>query len=113
MPSRNQPDAAGREAAAQYLQSQGFRILDRDWVHPDGRLDILAIERGTLVVCELRNRTSGHWSSLSAVRCRLLRSMAVDWLNGHGMRFEQIRIDILGSRYEDSGFNFEHIRAVG
>jgi putative endonuclease len=114
MPARNQPDAAGREAAEQYLQSQGFRILDRGWEHPDGQLDILAIERGTLVVCDLRSRTSGYWSSLSSQRSHLLRAMAVDWAKVHGMIFGQIRIDILGLRYEDSGgFNFEHIRGAG
>jgi putative endonuclease len=43
-----------------------------------------------------------------------LRRLAVQWLNAHGVRFEQIRIDVIGLLYEGTGgFTIEHIRGVG
>ena len=44
--------AAGK--AVQYLEGEGFRILDRDWRSGGEVLSIVAEERGTFVVIELR-----------------------------------------------------------
>jgi putative endonuclease len=110
--------AEGRQAAEAYLAAHGFRLLDRRWQHPDGRLDIVAVDNGTLVVCELRSRThpgqGAALNELSAARRRLLRTLATDWLHAHGMRVDQIRIDIVGIVYEGTGgFTIEHVRGVG
>jgi putative endonuclease len=114
MPPSDQLGAEGRAAVRQYLKGRGWRVLDERWQHPDGRLDLLAVDNGTLVVCELRGRTSRQaapFGALSAARRRLLRTMAVDWLQEHGMRFDQIRIDVVRIIYEDSGgFAIEHVR---
>jgi putative endonuclease len=109
---------SGEQAAAEYLQGCGFRILDRNWRSADGEIDIVAVERQVLVICEVKSRTSvRHGSPLEAVsrakRSRL-RRLAVQWLNAHGVRFDQVRIDVVGLTYEGTGgFTIEHIRGVG
>ena len=36
------------------------------------------------------------------------------WLTAHGVRFDQIRIDVVGLLYEGTGgFTIEHVRGVG
>ena len=35
----------GEQAAAGYLESCGFRILDRNWRCADGEIDIVAVEK--------------------------------------------------------------------
>lgn len=109
---------SGEQAAAEYLQSCGFRILDRNWRSADGEIDIVAAERQVLVVCEVKARTGVRYGSpLEAVsRAKLgrLRRLAVQWLNAHGVRFDQVRIDVVGLVYEGTGgFTIEHIRGVG
>jgi putative endonuclease len=48
-----------------------------------------------------------------AKRARL-RRLAVGWINAHGVRFDQVRIDVVGLVYEGTGgFTIEHIRGVG
>jgi putative endonuclease len=107
----------GRQAAEAYLEDHGFRILDRRWQHLDGRLDLVAVDNDTLVVCELRSHTARQaapFGLLSTARRRLVRTMAVDWLREHGRRFDQIRIDVVGIIYEGSGgFTIEHVRGAG
>ena len=49
----------GEQAAVTYLEGCGFRILDRNWRCADGEIDIVAVERHTFVVCEVKTR-SGH-----------------------------------------------------
>src|SRR5579862_8175980 len=108
----------GEQAAVDYLKGCGFRILDRNWRCADGELDIVAAERQVLVVCEVKTRSgTGYGTPLEAVgraKERRLRRLAVAWLNAHGIRFEQIRIDVVGLVGEGSGgFTIEHIRGVG
>ena len=109
---------SGEQAAAEYLQSHGMRILDRNWRSADGEIDIVAAEGRVLVVCEVKSRTSTRYGSpLEAVgraKRNRLRRLAVQWLNAHGVRFDQVRIDVVGLIYEGTGgFTIEHIRGVG
>ena len=108
----------GEQAAVDYLESCGFRILDRNWRCADGEIDIVAVERHTFVVCEVKTRSGARYGTpLEAVgrtkRTRL-RRLAVRWLIAHGIRFDQIRIDVVGLLYEGTGgFTIQHIRGVG
>lgn len=108
----------GEQAAADYLTERGFRILDRNWRCADGEIDIVAVERHSLVVCEVKTRSGTRYGTpLEAVgraKRGRLRRLAVLWLNAHGVRFDQIRIDVLGLLRDDSGdFTVEHVRGVG
>jgi putative endonuclease len=107
----------GEQAAVKYLEGCGFRILDRNWRCADGEIDIVAVERHTFVVCEVKTRSGTRYGTpLDAVgrakRARL-RRLAAQWLSAHGVRFDQIRIDVLGLLRDGSdGFTVEHVRGV-
>jgi putative endonuclease len=108
----------GEQAAAGYLEGCGFRILDRNWRCADGEIDIVAVDRHTFVVCEVKTRTGTRYGTpLDAVgrakRMRL-RKLAALWLAAHGIRFDQIRIDVVGLLRDGAdGFTIEHVRGVG
>ena len=108
----------GEQAAVTYLEGCGFRILDRNWRCADGELDIVAAERRVLVVCEVKTRSgTGYGTPLEAVgraKQQRLRRLAVAWLNAYGIRFDQIRVDVIGLvRAGNGGFTIEHVRGVG
>jgi len=108
----------GEQAAVSYLESLGFRILDRNWRCAEGEIDIVAAERHTFVVCEVKTRSGTRYGTpLDAVghaKRRRLRRLAAQWLSAHGVRFDQIRIDVLGLLRDGSGeFTIEHVRGVG
>ncbi len=108
----------GEQAAVNYLEGRGFRILDRNWRCAEGEIDIVAVDRHTFVVCEVKTRSGTRYGTpLEAVgrakRARL-RRLAVRWLTAHGVRFDQMRIDVVGVLYEGTGgFTIEHVRGVG
>ena len=109
---------AGEQAAVDYLKERGFRILDRNWRCADGEIDIVAVERHAFVVCEVKTRSGTRYGTpLEAVgraKRNRLRRLAAQWLNAHGVRFDQIRIDVVGLLHEDTGgFTIEHVRGVG
>jgi putative endonuclease len=70
------------------------------------------------VVCEVKSRTGTSYGSpleaVSRAKRARLRRLAIMWLNAHGVRFDQVRIDVVGLVYEGTGgFTIEHIRGVG
>jgi putative endonuclease len=107
----------GEQAAVSYLEDRGFRILDRNWRCAGGEIDIVAVERHTFVVCEVKTRSGTRYGTpLDAVgrakRMRL-RRLAAQWLSAHGVRCDQIRIDVLGLLRDGSGgFTVEHVRGA-
>ena len=108
----------GEQAAVDYLEGCGFRILDRNWRCAEGEIDIVAVERHTFVVCEVKTRSGTRYGTpLEAVgraKRNRLRRLAIRWLTAHGVRFDQIRIDVVGLLYEGTGgFTIQHIRGVG
>jgi putative endonuclease len=108
----------GEQAAAGYLEASGFQILDRNWRCADGEIDIVAADRRTFVVCEVKTRSGTRFGTpLDAVgqaKRRRLRRLAAQWLAAHGSRYDQIRIDVLGLLRDGSGgFTIEHVRGVG
>jgi putative endonuclease len=117
----NEKEALGRrgeQAAAEYLESAGLRILDRNWRCAEGEIDIVAAERQILVVCEVKTRSGTRYGTpLEAItrakRVRL-RRLAAKWLAAHGVLFDEVRIDVVGLLKDHSGlYQIEHVRGVG
>jgi putative endonuclease len=118
MHAKDRLGKSGEQAAAEYLESRGLRILDRNWRCAVGEIDIVAAERYALVVVEVKSRTGTQYGSpleaVSRAKRARLRRLAVQWLNAHGVRFDQVRIDVVGMLYDGTGgFTIEHIRGVG
>ena len=108
----------GEQAAVNYLERCGFRILDRNWRCAEGEIDIVAVDRHTFVVCEVKTRSGTRYGTpleaIGRAKRSRLRKLAVRWLTAHGVRFDQIRIDVVGLLYEGTGgFTIEHLRGVG
>ncbi|MGP0024248.1 MAG: YraN family protein [Streptosporangiaceae bacterium] len=109
---------SGEQAAADYLEAGGFRILERNWRCADGEIDIVAVDRHTFVVCEVKTRSGTRYGtpleSVSRPKRSRLRRLAVRWLTAHGVHFDQVRIDVVGvTRDVSGGFTIEHVRGVG
>lgn len=51
----------GEELVAQWLHSQGWRILDRRWRSRWGEIDIIALSKFLLVFVEVKTRSDGSW----------------------------------------------------
>ncbi len=109
---------SGEQTAAEYLESAGFRILDRNWRCAEGEIDIVAVERRVLVVCEVKTRSGDRCGtpleSVSRVKRNRLRKLAIRWITAHGVRFDEVRVDVVGiSSGTAGGSSVEHVRGVG
>lgn len=117
----NPKDVLGRQGeqlAVEHLQRAGLRILDRNWRCAEGEVDIVAAERRTLVICEVKTRSGVRYGTpLEAVtrqKRNRLRRLAIRWVVAHGVLFDEVRIDVVGVLRDGSGgFAVEHVRGVG
>jgi putative endonuclease len=107
----------GEAAAAAFLEEAGLRVVDRNWRCPAGEIDIVAVDGTTLVIVEVKTRSSenfGHpLEAISSAKLERLYVLATKWARAHGLRFTGFRIDAVGVLDDGTGApRFEHLRAV-
>jgi putative endonuclease len=118
MNAKDELGRLGEQLAADFLERSEFRILDRNWRCPEGELDIVALERRALVICEVKTRSGNRYGTpieaISARKRARLRKLAVGWVSAHGLFYDEIRIDVVGVlRVAPGEFSIEHVRGIG
>ncbi|HWI42112.1 MAG TPA: YraN family protein [Nocardioides sp.] len=109
--------AYGEELAARHLRELGMVVLERNWRCPEGEVDILLRDGATLVVCEVKTRTScvagtPHEAITDAKLARLKR-LGERWAEARGIRPDGIRIDLVAVLRPPRGAAVvEHVRGL-
>ena len=95
-------DALGRygEAVARRcLTDAGYQVLDTNWRCPRGEIDIVAARGGTLVICEVKTRSSVAFGdpaeAVGVVKAQRLRLLANLWLAAHPGSWPEVRFDVV------------------
>jgi putative endonuclease len=107
----------GEQLAADFLATAGLVVLDRNWRCARGEIDIVAVDGGALVICEVKTRSGVRFGtpleSVTRQKAWRLRRLAVLWLRDHGALYDEIRIDVVGIlRTGPDEFTVEHVRGV-
>ncbi len=53
----------GEDLAANYLTGRGYAILERNYEVPYGEIDLIALDRGTVVFVEVKTRTTDAYGA--------------------------------------------------
>lgn len=110
---RRELGADGEQIAAQYLRSQGYAILDRNWRCRDGELDIIARHAETIVFCEVKTRKSTQYGlpieAVHHVKARRLRQLAVQWLATAKLGHVPVRFDVVSVFARSPQPHIEHL----
>ncbi|SDG58124.1 putative endonuclease [Sinosporangium album] len=114
----------GEQVAVDYLVSNGMQILDRNWRCRYGEIDVVALDRGSLVVVEVKTRsgrTHGTaFESVTPAKVARLRALAAKWAyarrlkGGVGGRtaFDAIRVDVVALERVANTYSLRHERGV-
>lgn len=90
----------GEAVAVKHLKAAGYEVISRNWRCDLGEIDIVARDRDTLVVCEVKTRSgTGYGSPLEAVtrdKAARLRTLASRYLDHHNPRIKKVRVDVIG-----------------
>lgn len=98
MAQHNDTGRAGEELAAQFLEQQGFKLLHRNWRFGRAEVDIVAMDSDTLVLIEVKTRSSDHFGRpeefVFAKKQRFLAEAASRYMEMYGHDWE-IRFDVV------------------
>lgn len=108
----------GEQVALHRLTALGMVVLDRNWRGPSGELDLVLRDGDTLVICEVKTRTTidyGHpLEAVSVSKANRLRRLAAQWIQAHGVHPGDVRIDLVGVLQSGRGAaQIEHLKGVG
>ena len=91
--------AYGEGVAARHLVERGLVLLERNWRCDEGEIDLVLRDGATLVVCEVKTRTSleagtPHEAITDAKLARLKR-LGERWATERGVRPDGTRVDLV------------------
>ncbi|WGX98704.1 YraN family protein [Nocardioides sp. L-11A] len=91
--------AYGEEVAARHLAGLGMSVLERNWRCGEGEIDIVLRDGATLVVCEVKTRTSTvagtPHEAITDVKLERLKRLGERWAAERDVRPDGIRIDLV------------------
>jgi putative endonuclease len=107
----------GERVAASHLRSLGMVVLATNWRCRFGEIDLVARDGSTVVICEVKTRTSlSHGTPLEAVvgrKAARLRRLAAYWLEVHDVEPVAVRIDVVSVVVPSKGApHVEHVAGV-
>ena len=113
MAAHNDLGHKGEDMAVEYLQQEGYCILERNWMNKGRKeLDIVATKDDVVVFVEVKTRRPGSVTSpIEAVDIRKQRRicMAADSFMKSYRVDLPCRFDIVGIIYNDQASRVEHI----
>lgn len=88
----------GEARAAEFLQSRGYRILERNYRCPLGELDMIARDGGTVVFVEVKTRSSDRYGPPQAAigprKQQRMTAIALYYLKQQGWLGAPARFDV-------------------
>jgi putative endonuclease len=109
---------SGERLAADYLATQGHRILARNVRRREGEIDLITLDGDTLVFVEVKLRRAGGFGgaleAISETKSRRLRALAEAYAAEHPELPAQQRIDLVAVELAADGVLQEvrHIRSA-
>lgn len=110
--------AYGEALAARYLVGLGMTVLERNWRHGRGEIDLVVLDGRCAVVCEVKARTGIRFGepveAVSWDKHARLRHLAAQWAATASIRPRELRIDVVGVLVPPAGpVVVRHIRGIG
>ncbi len=112
MAEHNRTGKSGEERAAEYLTARGYVIRDINWKNGKLELDIVAYKDRTLVIVEVKTRSSERFEyPEDAVNSRKIRHI-IDAADAYIQRYElpfEVRFDIISVIKKGDEYEINHI----
>ena len=112
MAKHNDLGHQGEDIAVDYLEKQGYKILDRNWMCGHKDLDIVAVKDGTLVIVEVKTRSSTDWGDpenfVTDKKIKRIVHSADAYIRFRCLDMD-VRFDIISVLLDGEDFKLEHI----
>ena len=112
MADHNELGKLGEELSVNFLQKNGYEILETNWVFQKAEIDIIAKKEKFLVIVEVKTRSSIDFGSpqdfVKPSKIQLLVKAANEYIIINDIDLD-IRFDIIAISKEGKKFKIEHL----
>ena len=112
MAQHNELGKFGEEQAVEYLQLNGYEILETNWTFQKAEIDIIAQKENTLAIVEVKTRSSIDFGLpqdfVKPKKIQLLVKAVNEYVIQNDMDVE-VRFDIIAIHKEGDDFKIEHL----
>jgi putative endonuclease len=112
MAEHNDLGKFGEELAVDFLEKNGYEILETNWVFDKAEIDIIAQKNEILAVVEVKTRSSLDFGLpqefVKPKKIQLLLKAVNEYITQNDLDVE-VRFDIIAIHKEGENFNIEHI----
>jgi putative endonuclease len=112
MAEHNETGKQGEAKAVEYLQKNGYTILEQNFVFQKAEIDIIARKGDWLIVVEVKTRTSTYYGNpedfVNTKKIKLLVKAIDEYVQQSDLDLD-IRFDIISIVKTDNKFNIEHL----
>jgi putative endonuclease len=103
----------GEALAAEYLEAEGFRILERNFRAGRAEIDIIALDKGILAIIEVKTRNTRYFGEpeqwVTPAKQNLLVRAANAFIKYKSFRGE-VRFDVVSVVTGKNGTEISHIQ---
>ncbi|URC13847.1 MULTISPECIES: YraN family protein [unclassified Flavobacterium] len=112
MAEHNELGKKGEDLAVEYLEQNGYKILDRNWTFQKAEIDIIAEKESILAIIEVKTRSTLDFGLpqdfVKPKKIQLLVKAVNAYINDREMDIE-VRFDIIAIHKNKETFAIEHI----
>ncbi|MEN2398269.1 YraN family protein [Flavobacterium sp. MC2016-06] len=112
MAEHNELGKKGEELAVEFLQQDGYEILDRNWTFQKAEIDIIALKESVLAIVEVKTRSSLDFGLpqdfVKPKKIQLLVKAVNAYINYREIDFN-VRFDIISIHKNGETFAIEHL----
>jgi len=112
MAEHNELGKVGEELAVDFLQKNGYDILETNWTFQKAEIDIIALKENSLAVVEVKTRSSIEFGLpqdfVKPKKIQLLVKAVNEYIVSNDLDVE-VRFDIIAIYKEDKTYKIEHI----
>lgn len=106
----------GEDICCQYLQDNGYTIVERNFRCKEGEIDIIARDKTEWVFLEVKTRTNAHYGypadAITEWKKRKMMKAVKFYLYFHRLEDAYIRIDMIEVHMEKEIGYIHHIKQV-
>jgi putative endonuclease len=111
MAEHNELGKFGEELAVEFLQQNGYDILETNWTFQKAEIDIIAQKDSTLAVIEVKTRSSIDFGLpqdfVKPKKIQLLVKAVNEYIVSNDLDVD-VRFDIIAIYKEDNTYKIEH-----
>jgi len=112
MAEHNELGKLGEELAVEFLQKEGYEILDTNWTFQKAEIDIIAQKENTLAIVEVKTRSSLEFGLpqdfVKPKKIQLLVKAVNEYVVSKNLDVD-VRFDIIAIHKEGKSFVIEHL----